>query len=585
MISCVFHIEEPGAQPREVAVKAGMQFGRGPGNDYVISEKSVGTHHFRIIELDPGELYIDDLGSKNSTRIDGGRVLRKGERHPLRKGLVFWAGKTQITVKELREALVVEEAQRPVSGMRMAPKGAVQVAPESQAGFEPAAAGGINFAGAAKTACAEVTLRGWGLGDQPPLPSTSAPGEGEEITLRASGPAPPGASPPAARPETEMETKATSDVAVPGRGAVDEGEPTQRGAGPPGPAPLLRPAAPGETEDPTLRASGPAPQGAVMAAQAASLDPGGLVEVADLTLRAPGLAGAAVYSFIPEPKEAFPPLLDGPTASPAASTTSDGVLHSQVSSRSAGAPLAEAEHRVNTRAHCEQGSSPGPEPHAREPQAIGAVVGPAVHALETLNRLRPRLVVASAGIQRIVEIREPEFSIGRKEEADLTIQQPHVSSIHAVIRFDGKSFSIEDCTSKNRTSVNGVALERGERYKLSSESRLRFGSVEVLFVVDEDDGVYGKQEEAARVLCRLGKVSRVGYSRALRQAREEGRHVGEILLRDTSLQVSDWVEAFKQAQSVPSTARAIALRAYWPLWAALLAIAVTVFVLLAVILC
>ena len=99
MIQSILEIQEQG-KVREITVRAGETFGRDAGNHHILVDKTAGSRHFKLVELE-GELGIEDLGSAHGTKIEGGRILGAGQRQPLKEGLVFWAGETHVSVKEL----------------------------------------------------------------------------------------------------------------------------------------------------------------------------------------------------------------------------------------------------------------------------------------------------------------------------------------------------------------------------------------------------------------------------------------------------------------------------------------------------
>lgn len=55
--------------------RRGLSFGRGADCDVVLDDPSVSTHHFRIIQGRSRTYFIEDLGSKNGTFLNGARLL------------------------------------------------------------------------------------------------------------------------------------------------------------------------------------------------------------------------------------------------------------------------------------------------------------------------------------------------------------------------------------------------------------------------------------------------------------------------------------------------------------------------------
>jgi HD-GYP domain-containing protein (c-di-GMP phosphodiesterase class II) len=97
----------------------------------------------------------------------------------------------------------------------------------------------------------------------------------------------------------------------------------------------------------------------------------------------------------------------------------------------------------------------------------------------------PVLIVRTPGGAR----REHRFSesatIGRGRGCDLVLEDPGVSSQHAVVVHDavGQTF-IRDLGSRNGTRVDG---ERGAIHWLADESEIRIGSTRLFFMMEADD--------------------------------------------------------------------------------------------------
>ena len=51
-----------------------IKIGRAPGNDFIVNDSVVSSHHAVITVKDNGEILIEDLGSKNGTFVDGKRI-------------------------------------------------------------------------------------------------------------------------------------------------------------------------------------------------------------------------------------------------------------------------------------------------------------------------------------------------------------------------------------------------------------------------------------------------------------------------------------------------------------------------------
>jgi pSer/pThr/pTyr-binding forkhead associated (FHA) protein len=74
-----------------------------------------------------------------------------------------------------------------------------------------------------------------------------------------------------------------------------------------------------------------------------------------------------------------------------------------------------------------------------------------------------------------------EFTIGRAEENDLTIEKPTVSRHHAVVTEQGERWFLEDRGSFNGTFLNGSRIQAGAKVPLRHGDRIGFGAESVVF--------------------------------------------------------------------------------------------------------
>jgi pSer/pThr/pTyr-binding forkhead associated (FHA) protein len=80
----IVHAAAAGLIPGDVIVlREVTTIGREQGNDLVVDEDTVSSHHARLVSRDGG-WWIEDLGSTNGTtvndaQVDGTRVLRTGD--------------------------------------------------------------------------------------------------------------------------------------------------------------------------------------------------------------------------------------------------------------------------------------------------------------------------------------------------------------------------------------------------------------------------------------------------------------------------------------------------------------------------
>ena len=100
------------------------------------------------------------------------------------------------------------------------------------------------------------------------------------------------------------------------------------------------------------------------------------------------------------------------------------------------------------------------------------------HAKATAGRRAP-LVLEVNGVRH--PLTPPGLTIGRGSDADIRINDPGISRLHARVNVwpqgDGIGLSIEDLNSTNGVSVNGVKVSSAE---ISDGSRIEIGSTRML---------------------------------------------------------------------------------------------------------
>lgn len=74
-----------------------------------------------------------------------------------------------------------------------------------------------------------------------------------------------------------------------------------------------------------------------------------------------------------------------------------------------------------------------------------------------------------------------EWIMGRLPECQIVINAGAVSRQHAKVTAAGDAFFIEDLKSRNKTYVNGRALEENERYRLREADRVKICDIEYVF--------------------------------------------------------------------------------------------------------
>jgi hypothetical protein len=74
-----------------------------------------------------------------------------------------------------------------------------------------------------------------------------------------------------------------------------------------------------------------------------------------------------------------------------------------------------------------------------------------------------------------------EFTIGRADDNDLTIDKPTVSRNHAVVTEEGERWFLEDRGSFNGTFVNGQRIQAGAKVPLRHGDRIGLGAESLVF--------------------------------------------------------------------------------------------------------
>lgn len=90
------------------------------------------------------------------------------------------------------------------------------------------------------------------------------------------------------------------------------------------------------------------------------------------------------------------------------------------------------------------------------------------------------------GVERVIPLTKPVFTIGRKAENDLQMLHDTVSRQHAEIRYENDGYFLVDVGSKRGTFVNGQRIERVELQHLD---RIRIGGDEDQQIQFIDDSV------------------------------------------------------------------------------------------------
>jgi DNA-binding CsgD family transcriptional regulator len=120
------------------------------------------------------------------------------------------------------------------------------------------------------------------------------------------------------------------------------------------------------------------------------------------------------------------------------------------------------------------------------------VVGPAKRLVPL-----PMFVVTSEGPLRghVLTVEADEQVLGRRENSDLLLSDPHVSRAHAVVRRQSGAVWLEDLGSTGGTFVNGEPVTGSQA--LRHGDLVRFGTVETRF---EDRSASMETEDATEMI-------------------------------------------------------------------------------------
>lgn len=96
---------------------------------------------------------------------------------------------------------------------------------------------------------------------------------------------------------------------------------------------------------------------------------------------------------------------------------------------------------------------------------------------ETASRQVARLILYTGTPQQEAVALPQEALLGRALTADIVLEDPEVAMRHAVIRWNGARWQIEDLGSASGTFVNGVRLAPQRAVELRSGDEMRMGNV------------------------------------------------------------------------------------------------------------
>ena len=109
----------------------------------------------------------------------------------------------------------------------------------------------------------------------------------------------------------------------------------------------------------------------------------------------------------------------------------------------------------------------------------------------------PMFVVTSEGDLRgrVLVVDDDELVLGRRENSDLLLPDPHVSRAHAVIRKSAGAVWLEDLGSTGGTAVNGEPVAGSQALKHGDI--VKFGTVETRF---EDRSATSGTDETTQMI-------------------------------------------------------------------------------------
>ena len=94
----------------------------------------------------------------------------------------------------------------------------------------------------------------------------------------------------------------------------------------------------------------------------------------------------------------------------------------------------------------------------------------------------PKLILATEAQGKVAyEFAESSISIGRAPDNMIVIDDPSVSSRHALLELSGDTYRLKDLDSTNGTKVNGVPITDTV---LRFDDRIRFGAIDARYEPD-----------------------------------------------------------------------------------------------------
>ena len=562
MTDLVLRIEEPECPAREFPVGEGTTIGRHPENGCVLEDAKVSGYHARIFKREDSSYVIEDCGSSNHTRVLDGPELQQGEQYVIAPGTRIKLGLTLIHVSSSSpvsktKALHVVALESPVPTPSAPPPPAkdddsrisesseaptpsvaipvVEVDSESESSGKKTTAHRIVPAELGTHGKGQTTVKG------PLMPSRVAPEGADAEPVESALPDVPLSS----TNEDDERDNLTTVVSRPRSAEIEgsAGDLTDRSR------------TPGLSRD-DLREQHSASAKTISRPATGTND-----ELTEHVARPDFDAmsdEATVFSGRgPSPTDGQSPAGRG--------SRDDGWGNGpNPEAQTVAGPQTDPELPTDLAGGTEPGSPPGQSdqhPAAHGDSTVSVPIsrpdagrGGSLEEEAALEDMAPRLVFVTPDFRRTVQITAVNFSIGRKRssiptDVDCSLDHPTVSSKHAAIKFNLRRFFVEDNGSKNGTFVNGRPLPIMAEREIGTEAHVKFGVVDVLFIVDLDTDLQPLDRSshvgAADFLVRRRVIKSKQRDAAVRSSQSEGRHIGEYLLLAGLISVENWIEALR----------------------------------------
>jgi transcriptional regulator with GAF, ATPase, and Fis domain len=147
-----------------------------------------------------------------------------------------------------------------------------------------------------------------------------------------------------------------------------------------------------------------------------------------------------------------------------------------------------------------------------------------------------RMQVPGKGV-KVYHIYKKITSMGRGEDADITLADPGLAESHAHIHFDGRDFNIATTDRDAELYVNG---RKRNKHRLSHEDRVRLGVAELEFSLYDEPVT---DDTAARTMAELNSYKKlVDFSQKLMNSYELNELLDQLL--DVMIQVSNADKGF-----------------------------------------